>query len=306
VNVDALLREIIANPDDDVPRLVYADWLEEHGDGYDRERAEFIRVQCRLTALAPDAPEREALVAREAELLRRNVQRWLAAFPAWLRKLHAHKIKFERGLLAEVHVTGAQFIRQMGGVFRKAPVVSVRIDNLAGRLADVLACPHMARIHRLDLYALGRYPNAADLVAQAATLANVRSLRLFGPVIGASGLSALLASPYLTRLESVDLPRHELGDAGCRILAVAGQHRGLRELKLAGNAITSAGVEALAGAACLESLTVLDLRNNPIGEAGVLALLDSPHLASCKLIVSKAGWSAAVRQRLDERSAVTK
>jgi uncharacterized protein (TIGR02996 family) len=41
----ALLNAIIAAPDDDLPRLVYADWLEEH----DRaERAEFIRVQCEL------------------------------------------------------------------------------------------------------------------------------------------------------------------------------------------------------------------------------------------------------------------
>jgi uncharacterized protein (TIGR02996 family) len=27
------LRYILANPEDDAPRLVYADWLEEHGDG---------------------------------------------------------------------------------------------------------------------------------------------------------------------------------------------------------------------------------------------------------------------------------
>ena len=39
---DILLRAIIANPDDDDPRLQYADWLEENGQA---ERAEFIRVQ---------------------------------------------------------------------------------------------------------------------------------------------------------------------------------------------------------------------------------------------------------------------
>src|SRR5262249_22464510 len=41
----ALLRAIIANPDDDTPRLVYADWLQEHDDP---ERAEYIRVQCQI------------------------------------------------------------------------------------------------------------------------------------------------------------------------------------------------------------------------------------------------------------------
>lgn len=41
----AFLDSIIAAPDDDAPRLIYADWLEERGDS---ERAEFIRVQCEL------------------------------------------------------------------------------------------------------------------------------------------------------------------------------------------------------------------------------------------------------------------
>lgn len=44
----ALLAAIRAHPDEDTPRLVYADWLDEHGEG---ERAELIRVQCELARL---------------------------------------------------------------------------------------------------------------------------------------------------------------------------------------------------------------------------------------------------------------
>lgn len=44
----ALLKAIIANPDEDTPRLVYADYLQENGDD---ERAEFIRVQVALALL---------------------------------------------------------------------------------------------------------------------------------------------------------------------------------------------------------------------------------------------------------------
>jgi len=57
----ALLAAIRAAPDDDAPRLVYADWLEEHGQP---EWAEFIRVQCELARL-----DSQALRRREAELL---------------------------------------------------------------------------------------------------------------------------------------------------------------------------------------------------------------------------------------------
>jgi len=41
----ALWRAIRANPDDDTPRLVYADWLDEHNEP---ARAEFVRVQCEI------------------------------------------------------------------------------------------------------------------------------------------------------------------------------------------------------------------------------------------------------------------
>jgi uncharacterized protein (TIGR02996 family) len=39
-NLEALLKAVLANPDDDTPRLVYADALQEDGQA---ERAEFIR-----------------------------------------------------------------------------------------------------------------------------------------------------------------------------------------------------------------------------------------------------------------------
>jgi len=42
---DAFLQSIIESPEDDTPRLIYADRLDDHGQA---ERAEFIRLQCRL------------------------------------------------------------------------------------------------------------------------------------------------------------------------------------------------------------------------------------------------------------------
>lgn len=42
----ALLAAIVANPDEDTPRLIYADWLDESET--DSDRAEFIRLQIQL------------------------------------------------------------------------------------------------------------------------------------------------------------------------------------------------------------------------------------------------------------------
>ncbi len=66
---DAFLAAIRAAPDDDTPRLVFADWLEEHGDAAASGRAELIRVQCELARWVPDLTRRTALQARASELI---------------------------------------------------------------------------------------------------------------------------------------------------------------------------------------------------------------------------------------------
>ena len=48
---DGFINQILANPADDAPRLVYADWLEERGDAESVAKAQFLRVECELTML---------------------------------------------------------------------------------------------------------------------------------------------------------------------------------------------------------------------------------------------------------------
>jgi uncharacterized protein (TIGR02996 family) len=95
----SLLLAILNSPDDQTLRLVYADWLEEHGD----PRAELVRLECQLTALAEDHPARLDLEAREAGLVEQYGQSWFGpllrvlgpGFPvrhagiAWLLFLHS-------------------------------------------------------------------------------------------------------------------------------------------------------------------------------------------------------------------------
>src|SRR5215213_8574292 len=69
---EALLKAIIANPDEDTPRLAYADWLDENQPDKPPSpasgpsaRAEFIRVQCQLAAMSPGHPDYLDLLDRE-------------------------------------------------------------------------------------------------------------------------------------------------------------------------------------------------------------------------------------------------
>src|SRR5215216_1158299 len=84
------LHDIREHPEDDAPRLIYADWLEEHGDETDRARADLIRVQCRLAQLPDDDPEREDLEEREKGLLRR-LDDWLGPVRAACRAVELHR-----------------------------------------------------------------------------------------------------------------------------------------------------------------------------------------------------------------------
>ena len=49
----AFLADILAHPDDDTPRLIFADWLQENGQEL---RGEYIRVQCQLAAWQAPGP----------------------------------------------------------------------------------------------------------------------------------------------------------------------------------------------------------------------------------------------------------
>lgn len=72
---DAFLAGIIESPDDDFPRLQYADWLEERGD----VRGEFVRVQCELAAWKIYKPPAEIQEIADSDRLYSSQARKLIA-----------------------------------------------------------------------------------------------------------------------------------------------------------------------------------------------------------------------------------
>jgi uncharacterized protein (TIGR02996 family) len=73
---EPFLRAIDAAPDDDTPRLVYADWLDERGD----PRAAYVRAEVERHRLKPRDKRREELGSRLAGLRS-------AADPDWLSRI---------------------------------------------------------------------------------------------------------------------------------------------------------------------------------------------------------------------------
>src|SRR5262245_13301502 len=119
---DAFLAAIRDNPTADAPRLVYADWLEDHGQA---ERAEFIRVQCRLAGLPEWDARRPELSFRERALLDRHARAWMAELPqlenvTWGR--------FERGFVAVARVANwSALFTHADAIHAAAPIDAIEL-----------------------------------------------------------------------------------------------------------------------------------------------------------------------------------
>jgi uncharacterized protein (TIGR02996 family) len=255
-HADAFLQAILAAPDDDAPRLLFADWLEEYGDA---ERAEFIRIQIALAgrsiALAP-----AELWSRQKELLMRRDEEWSA--PA---RAVASSWSYERGFIEEVEAEAGAFLDGADELFGWAPVQRVRLHWERGPL---LACSYTPRL------------------ADCTPLKRLNHLDLSGNVLGSDGLQTLLVAAPLTGLTSLSLRECQIGDRGARALANSPLLMQLTRLDLSQNEVGPGGVRVLAQA--LEArplkggpsrLRELLLQGNPLGEAGRRAVLASPVLS---------------------------
>jgi uncharacterized protein (TIGR02996 family) len=72
---DPFICAILAAPEDEAPRLIYADWLEERGD----LRGEYLRLDCQLASLPQDDPSFDWLVRRFRELHFQIDPKWRTA-----------------------------------------------------------------------------------------------------------------------------------------------------------------------------------------------------------------------------------
>src|SRR5580765_5805820 len=92
---DHFLMAIAADPDDDAPRMAYADWLMAEKN----PRGEFIRLQLQLARMPADHPARPDLERREKSLLKKHAKAWRDEYPQWAR---ADYPAFHRGFPSEI------------------------------------------------------------------------------------------------------------------------------------------------------------------------------------------------------------
>jgi uncharacterized protein (TIGR02996 family) len=296
---DAFLQAIREAAEDDTPRLVYADWLEENGDS---ERAEFIRVQCDLARLEPADPRYADLHLRQLEMLARHEREWLGE---WADRLV--RWDFHRGLLDAVTIAPEPFLRHGPDLFAHHPVRRVAFVNDEGEsltadaVRQVIAAPAMRFVSALEtagcrpdepMWAMygGVVETGAWLkaLADAAHITRLEELSLAGGTRG--GREAIpqenwrdfCRSPHLRtlrRLDFSDAYGHYHRESFPEIVAELGQAafaKGLRSLSFSGCRFTAEAARRLAGEPAFAGLEELDLSScDLLRTEGLRAILES-------------------------------
>jgi uncharacterized protein (TIGR02996 family) len=240
---DALFAAILADPADDVSRLVFADWLEETARPIAVARARFIRLQIELARGVPDDqfPHRAAEITTAlAALAARWARAWLAELPpraakaAWAQRLGARA--FRRGFVDGVTLPADVFRQAAPVLFDTLPLTELHLHGAARDVTALLAGPHLRRL---------------------------RAVRLSGNWPGDRLVRRLAKCPDLGAVRELDLSRCRLTDTGALDLVRAPALEKLTSLRLAWNRLGVFGLDELATAPGIAALARLDVTGNP-------------------------------------------
>ncbi|MBO0698740.1 MAG: TIGR02996 domain-containing protein [Zavarzinella sp.] len=300
---DDLFRAVLAAPDDDAPRLIYADWLDEHGEP---ERAEFIRLQCAMDRIPPKTGRWRPLHDRTSRLEREWKARWAGA--ALERVLNA---EFRRGFVDRVRLTVDQFLTSADRLLALEPVTVwefassaffVRgpgidrvaahpaFDRVRGLVCGQFAPEELVTTLSESRYLNGlravsvtyRYPSAKALVALFAAAPNLAELSAEdAPVINLRDLWRRGTPPRLRRLELVHC---RVTDPAAHQLAGSAALEKLEVLRLDGNDLSARAAEAIANSEYLRGLRELSFAGASLGDYGAIALARSAALRNLRVL----------------------
>jgi uncharacterized protein (TIGR02996 family) len=275
MNEEELRQAILAAPDDDEPRLMFADQMVERGD----PRGEFIQLQIAL-ANDPDQPE---LMKRADELLERWRQTWRNPY----RGGRSPDLVYRRGFVWEAHFNedlfAAEPVESMlettldvgDDVLARMRKIEIRGEVAGARFREAVTDGRLAKLRALVVHEPG-----ADLldVLPRSAIEEVKVERHSVAPISAEAFRDLpsLRSIFVEdveldwllgvapeRLVSVGTQPAKIGRAARMIktdglLAVLERLVALRRLDLQGQ-LDASGVEALASWPGLRSITHLGI-----------------------------------------------
>ena len=208
---DALTAAVLADPDDDLPRLVFADWLDERGEP---AHARFIRAQIALAALSEWDPQSAALRRTQpewdcsAELVHTLPQ--LTSDDGIYGGLHWDRAQpFRRGFAHGIQVPALTALQtRMPALLVEHPLRRLGLYSATlDQWREFAASPWLPRISEIDFEGLGAPIEAMrELLASPGGI-GLRALR-FGSSVSAGMpivLERLLRSEVGDNLRTLEL-----------------------------------------------------------------------------------------------------
>jgi uncharacterized protein (TIGR02996 family) len=277
---------ILESLEDDTPRLIYADWLEERGD----PRGEFIRLQCARAALPEWDRRAQVLLRQERVLLEQHGAAWRAELP---RLAGITWDEFERGVVTSIHAASFETLyRHAKKIWQAAPVVRVMVTGPSGkvRLDKRQALP---RLRSLKVTPRGLTGVPLAQLADAPLLSSLQTLDLANCGPGINTFADLFQSPHLANLSALVLANTPFGFPDLRALAYFHPFKGLTSLTLRGRFgspyeddgnIGRAGVRILTQSPSFSKLAALDLGGNAVNKQAVRDLVTSRNLSGLRVL----------------------
>jgi|SRR5579883_1675296 len=269
---DALLSAIIANPEEDTPRLIFADWLQENGQ--DR-RAQFIRRQIEAAQAEPFSPAARMATATANRLLEGYRGEWTKTVRQWVLEWN-----LARGFVERVTVNVVTFPRDAARLFAVEPIRSLQLVRPTSEdpplfLDEFLETPQLARVTRLSLFGFRLAPVEIEDVVKCHHLRNLTDLCLRACPVPVEWAREFLTGPWLPTLVDLDLSDvTHLGPRLAEVLPLASNRR-FRRLDLSRIAFTSDQMKRVLQCPCLSEVEELRIGwMTGGGREGALTYLD--------------------------------
>lgn len=262
----AFLRAICASPHDDLPRLVYADFLEETEHPESVARAHFIRAQIAMSQFPPGSIEHDTAAGVAARCLDMFGENWAWDYPKWFQT--ECKFEYRRGFPEVVSIPFDVLFDGWISFCEMIPVVDMRISPrglpqggafLGVALNLVFPLKHVTTLRLgpnlpfnpafvMEYSELGC--GLSDEVMACQLLTNVHTLDLsqnqFTNDWAVRFTSALPSAAFAHSLRELDLSMNfHLTDAAANVFATTPAFDGLTRLRLKDTQITRSGAAML-------------------------------------------------------------
>jgi uncharacterized protein (TIGR02996 family) len=283
---DAIYRGICLSPEDDFPRLVYADVLDESGDESDRDQAEFIRLQIENKKLEAHTPEKITIEHRISQLMNKHKAAWTSQLPRWINDAveRTPDCDFRRGFPDCIHITMDSFQEVSDDLIEMCPARYFRIHHIEDSGEALAQCPALSHTRGLELVYSGTTPNLPVLLeSQYFPQLKKLSLKYLEPdddprfclqvaAISNQDLFQLSNCPKLDYLRKLDISDGYVDAYGIESLANSPYLKRLEELSLSHHPLGDDGLEALTSSTLAEQITHLNLRYVEYGDRGIRSL----------------------------------